>query len=107
MEAHRKRLNINQYFLNYENWFNIWRKINSKKGIVKVYELQKSRSETECTIEEQKSLKMNLQHTCTKSAWRASNGTTEESWDAKTSRSNISVWFSAELGPRSGGGSST
>lgn len=46
-------------------------------------------------------------YTCTKSAWRASSGTTDESWDARTSRSKLSVWFSAELGPRSGGGSST
>lgn len=50
---------------------------------------------------------MNLQTTCTKSARRASKGTTEESCDARRSRSKVSVWLKAELGPRSGGGSST
>lgn len=45
--------------------------------------------------------------TWTKSACRASRGTTEESWETRTSRSRVSVWFRAELGPRSTGGNST
>lgn len=45
--------------------------------------------------------------TWAKSAWRASRGTTEESWEASTSLRRESVWLRDVVGPRSGGGSST
>lgn len=45
--------------------------------------------------------------TWAKSAWRASRGITEESWEASTSLRRARVWLRDAVGPRSGGGSST